>query len=650
MIRDRALVIEDELERYTGAKLTVRDNDEGTWQIDGIPADDLPIEWLLGADSMNQDAGIVVLRDGVEVFSGPIKFYQYVDGPDGRKVSISGINDLGVLADRHVLPEYTGPPYTLAYDTIGPVSAEEAIQHYVHRHAGPGATTARWIRGLTMGAFSGLGTTVTRQFRMTNLLAAIQDIALAGDGLRFDVVQIGSGLRRFDTYGRNDLRNQIYLSVQGGNLQTITSTEQAPSANYVYVMGKGELESRTIVEQGDDESIARYGRIETVVSIGQSDDPVELANALASALEAGREQFTVEVEAAKDEDYQLWENYQLGDQVTAVTHDGREISCYVMEATVEFVPQAGAVITPVLSATRVAPSSRDVIRSLGQRLAHIERTNENGFSIGMVIPWYRPAGEIPAGFRFADGEEGRPDLRQRFLLWAGSTIDVGDTGGLPMVDDDVTIQLQHNHAPGDLAFPHTHPHKHGPGGLLFPHTHSHAHTITQANLAHTHASQAHTHPASTSGGTLAFTHTHGGIPIGHTHAGPIATGGVNIDSTAVGHASLGSGTVDHHHNIVSGITLGATSVSSTTQSGTAITGDTGSAGYTGSPSAATWTGGLTTESDATAATPGLNSGQTGSPEDVSQSNSGATGHTGNALEDISVLPPYVALIPIYRIV
>jgi microcystin-dependent protein len=51
------------------------------------------------------------------------------------------------------------------------------------------------------------------------------------------------------------------------------------------------------------------------------------------------------------------------------------------------------------------------------------------FLTGMIILWSGSIGSIPAGFALCDGTSGTPDLRDRFIVGAGSTYAVDATGG-----------------------------------------------------------------------------------------------------------------------------------------------------------------------------------------------------------------------------
>lgn len=55
---------------------------------------------------------------------------------------------------------------------------------------------------------------------------------------------------------------------------------------------------------------------------------------------------------------------------------------------------------------------------------------------GLIIIWSGAIVDIPAGWVLCDGNNGTPDLRDRFIVGAGDTYAVDDTGGA----------VNHNHA------------------------------------------------------------------------------------------------------------------------------------------------------------------------------------------------------------
>ena len=64
--------------------------------------------------------------------------------------------------------------------------------------------------------------------------------------------------------------------------------------------------------------------------------------------------------------------------------------------------------------------------------------NESSIPKGTILPWYGKSSDIPDGFALCDGTKGTPDLRNRFLVGAGSNYSLGDTGG----EDQVRLTNQ----------------------------------------------------------------------------------------------------------------------------------------------------------------------------------------------------------------
>ena len=58
-----------------------------------------------------------------------------------------------------------------------------------------------------------------------------------------------------------------------------------------------------------------------------------------------------------------------------------------------------------------------------------ENTGNTGVPQGTIIPWYGNLNNIPDGFALCNGQNGTPDLRDRFLVGAGSSYTLGSIGG-----------------------------------------------------------------------------------------------------------------------------------------------------------------------------------------------------------------------------
>ena len=67
------------------------------------------------------------------------------------------------------------------------------------------------------------------------------------------------------------------------------------------------------------------------------------------------------------------------------------------------------------------------------------------FVTGMIILWYGNTGNIPTGFVLCDGQNSTPDLRDRFVVGAGSAYSPGNTGGNSSVTLSESQLPSHTH-------------------------------------------------------------------------------------------------------------------------------------------------------------------------------------------------------------
>ena len=64
---------------------------------------------------------------------------------------------------------------------------------------------------------------------------------------------------------------------------------------------------------------------------------------------------------------------------------------------------------------------------------------------GIIAMWSGAANAIPDGWLLCNGSNGTPDLRNRFIVGAGSNYDVGDTGGAQSVTLTTAQMPSHSH-------------------------------------------------------------------------------------------------------------------------------------------------------------------------------------------------------------
>ena len=99
-------------------------------------------------------------------------------------------------------------------------------------------------------------------------------------------------------------------------------------------------------------------------------------------------------------------------------------------------------------------------------------TAPSAFVSGMIIIWSGSVANIPTGFVLCNGQNSTPDLRNRFVVGAGSNYNPGDTGG----SADATL-VSHSHTVNN--------HTHGDGSLVVD-NHTHGVNINTNNNSHTH--------------------------------------------------------------------------------------------------------------------------------------------------------------------
>jgi len=72
-------------------------------------------------------------------------------------------------------------------------------------------------------------------------------------------------------------------------------------------------------------------------------------------------------------------------------------------------------------------------------------TGIEAFVQGMIILWYGNTGNVPNGFALCDGNNGTPDLRNRFVVGAGDTYNPDSTGGSSSVTLSESQLPSHTH-------------------------------------------------------------------------------------------------------------------------------------------------------------------------------------------------------------
>lgn len=107
---------------------------------------------------------------------------------------------------------------------------------------------------------------------------------------------------------------------------------------------------------------------------------------------------------------------------------------------------------------------------------------------GVILLWSGSVATIPSGWALCNGSSGTPDLRNRFVVGAGSTYSVGDTGGANTVTLDATMIPSHTHTvttTGSTSSENAHSHTFS--GTTSGQSATHSHTATVSDPGHLHA-------------------------------------------------------------------------------------------------------------------------------------------------------------------
>lgn len=320
--------------------------------------------------------GIIIVRDGLEIMSGPMEG----DGPrswtaadDGEigTITITGGDDLAIVAGELAYPDPTKTASAqtgAAANDVRSGAAETVIKGYVGANVGVDRASARGdadapdVRLVTVAEDLARGDTVQFTARFQALTDIARTISQAGSGLGFEVVQdIATGNLVFDCYAPRDLSGRLRFSKDTGNLISASTTDSMPTLTHAVVLGtipsdpaatdETEDPSKQPIVERKDSAAAQDWRMvvrQTVDGTAAAaddgtDQTAEMQQAGDAALADGRRQYATDVQVVETAQVRYPATVRRGDIVTVIdpARGGREIVDAITNVHVEVTGEDG---------------------------------------------------------------------------------------------------------------------------------------------------------------------------------------------------------------------------------------------------------------------------------------------------------------------
>ncbi len=378
LVRDKNLQVVGELDDYTSLTLTSTYCDVGAWTLD-LSEESSKVPLL--HPQTNPGGGIVVLREGKVLFSGPIRSYveQQSQQAEAPTVTVAGPDDTIVLADANVRPS---PLASVAnqgqFYAPAKTDAETVMRDLVNLNLGPGALSGRRFPGLVLEPVNQHRgrVHVPAKMRLATVLEELQREAVASQAgtdpktqLGFRVLQQGDSLV-FQVIKSVDRIRTATFSFDLGNLAGYSYTLTAPTATSVLV-GAGATTTdsgarvATTLFQFDRADTVWPLRVEKFVDAGEINATVQedldrASDAAEQALDEGAGQVGLTLAPIDTLMLRFGRDYEVGDWVT-VTTPRKTVQERVMQIGLTWTAQDGETFAAGVGTKEgqiVAPSSK----------------------------------------------------------------------------------------------------------------------------------------------------------------------------------------------------------------------------------------------------------------------------------------------------
>lgn len=347
-----------------------RFNDVGQWTMRTSDAS------MVG-EFASRGAGIVVRRNGVNLFSGSVDYRarEYRDG--AQTWTLAGPDDTHLIADVLAWPKPLADvtAQTDAYDKRTG-DAETVLKAYVTANA-----VTRLSLPLTVPASEGRGASKAWRARFTNLLELAQTIVTSTPGLGFRVVQADDRRLVFTVYEASDLTAQGALfSDETGTTLNWTYLEQWPESTRVVVGGGNEKADRMFRLYRDTSRESTWARViehfKDRRDINPDDDTAtdEMDDEGSTYLAESTPVQSFRMEVTDTPGLEYGTDFRVGDLVRAYP-GGVRVDDRITEATVTIDSNGGEQVTMWVGRKEDDPDERIErrARNLDRRLRQLER-------------------------------------------------------------------------------------------------------------------------------------------------------------------------------------------------------------------------------------------------------------------------------------
>lgn len=322
-------------------------------------------------------------QPGSILISGPLEKWLYERSDNGENagdgvLTVNFADDLASVLARRVYPD---PALAAEAQTATEWSftgnAEDAIRELVNKNAGPGALVERRVPNLILGADNGVGTSGTWKAELFEPMGdVLRRIAETGGGLGFRTRQIDNQIV-FEVYQPTDASDTVRFSFEMANVQYLAYEVVAPTANVAFVGGQGDTaEDQAVIERTNPDSIAAWGRMETLVSRPGSGEAEELEADGDEALRDGAETARAPSNVVDLNDQMYGTHYDLGTKVALSPYPGTQIVDVVRTVHLQAWATAGDMVAPVVGAQEESgdPYTIQLLRSIDRRVGRLERS------------------------------------------------------------------------------------------------------------------------------------------------------------------------------------------------------------------------------------------------------------------------------------